>query len=149
MKTKTQPKAEPRRKPRAKPKPARSGSRIPRNSGAPRSAVGYVREIQSALANGAYLQARELSARGAERFPKHVLLARYARVLAPPRVIGTSPATKTDLRANKQWIEANGSVYSGKWVALRDGTLLGAADFLKELTNALGIHRDILYTKVF
>ncbi|MBI4675688.1 MAG: hypothetical protein HY741_28940 [Chloroflexi bacterium] len=113
------------------------------------SAAAYLRAIKKALAEGAYLHARVLSAEGARRYPKHALLGRYATALAPPRIIGSAPATKTDLRANKAWIEKHGSRYSGKWIALRDGTLLGVADTLQDLADALGNTQGILLTKVF
>ncbi|MBI3912696.1 MAG: hypothetical protein HY327_00660 [Chloroflexi bacterium] len=108
----------------------------------------FIRAIKLALAEGAYLYARELSAEGARRFPEHVLLAKYARVLAPPRVIRKEIAKKTDLRLNRDWIMQNGDAYRGKWIALRDGELRGAADSLQALFDALGT-RDVFVTKVF
>jgi len=114
-----------------------------------KSAEDLVRAIQSALAEGAYLYARELSAEGARRYPEHVLLGKYARVLAPPRVIRKEIAKKTDLRLNRDWIMQNGDAYRGKWIALRNGELRGAADSLRALFDGLNGDKDVFVTKVF
>ncbi len=114
----------------------------------PRTVPEFIRAIKLALAEGAYLSARELSAEGARRFPEHILLAKYARVLAPPRVIRRQPATKTDIRVNRDWLKQHGDQYRGKWIALRDGELRGVADSLQALFDALGT-RDVFVTKVF
>ncbi len=133
-------------KPRRQTKP-----RVPKrsNGAQPLSAKAYVRAVKKALAEGAYLRARAVSAEGASKFPQDAQLARYALVLAPPRVIRTEYAPDTTIAQDKNWIKQNGDRYRGKWIALRNGELLGATDTLQELIDALGKNRDILYTKIF
>jgi len=121
-----------------------------RSSGAPAlSAQGYVRAIKRALAEGAYLRARRMSSEGAAKFPKDEQLAHYALVLGLPRVHGATHAPDPTISADQAWLKENGARYRGKWVALRSGTLAGAADSLRALLDAVGQDRDTYYTKLF
>lgn len=114
-----------------------------------RPAEDLVRGVKLALRVDAAMAARELSALGAQRFPDHPELVKMARVLAPPRLVGLSPA-EPDAGDNTKWLRENAASYRGRWVALKNGNLLAAADSLGDLVSRFGDPRKerILFTKV-
>jgi len=74
-----------------------------------------------------------------------------AVVLAPPQILGTHPAKPTSLSASQEWLKNNATQYKGKWVAVGNGKLLGAATSLKELqkqTTTLGQNPGTIIVKV-
>lgn len=103
-----------------------------------RPATDFIRAVHLALEAGAHLAARKLSAEGAEFHPNDSELQKYARVLAPPKVISTDVPPNPSQGTNLEWLKAHGEQYRGKWVAVKDGQLLGSADSLKELTAQVG-----------
>ena len=113
-----------------------------------RSPEDIMQAVQWALAAGAHLAARNLSARGAALYPDHAELQKYARVLAPPKVIRRDPP-RPSIRADHNWLKANRERFRGQWIALRNGELLGAAPTLQTLTNKVGKSSEIFFTKVF
>jgi hypothetical protein len=114
-----------------------------------RPAEDFLRAVQLALGAGAHMAARNLAAQGATRHPDNADLQKYARVLAPPRVLRNDAPPHPGLRANRDWLMAHGNEYRGQWVALHDGRLLGAADSLAALKRLVDDTTDILLTKVF
>lgn len=105
--------------------------------------------IKKALADGEYQAARELAIQSARRFPHDAAMARYAGVLAPPRVTRTTIAPDYTIRSDREWLVQNREQFRGKWVALRNGELIGSADNLQLLFNNVGKDRDIFFTRVF
>ena len=114
-----------------------------------RSPEDFIRAIQLALSSGAHLAARNLSASGAARFPDREDLQKYARVLAPPRVIRTKLPANPAVKANRDWLVNHSDAYHGQWVALRNGELVGSAKTLKVLSDQLGDTKGLLLTKVY
>ena len=114
-----------------------------------RTPANFLRAIQLALAAGAHMAARNLAAQGATRYPDNVDLEKYARVLAPPRVLRSDAPPQPGLRANRDWLMTHGSQYRGQWVALRQGQLLGVADSLVALKKLIGDTPNVLLTKAF
>ncbi|MCL5998848.1 MAG: hypothetical protein M1546_22735 [Chloroflexi bacterium] len=117
-------------------------------------ANNYVSAIQLAVKVGAYAVAREIAQHGAERYPNHAELRRYAHVLAPGKIIQETPTkaeTNINLKANRAWIRDNGSRYRGQYVALKNGQLLASAPSMRVLVEQLGESREpnILLTRVF
>lgn len=113
------------------------------------SAEEFVHLIKLALEAGAYLTARQLSSRGAEIYPSDPELPKYARVLAPPKILASTPATPESVKEmhdNRNWMKTNGASYRGKWVILRHGQLLGAGDSLAEAANDLDDKEGIFVT---
>jgi hypothetical protein len=108
-----------------------------------------LRAIKLSLAAGAYIAARDLSALGHGLFPGDPSLSRFAETLAPPKVVATRPARDPGIRANRDWLKSNCDEYRGKWVGLRNGVLLGAADSLDELRERGLIAKDTLITRVY
>ena len=109
----------------------------------------FLRAIQFAFAAGAHLYARILATRGAQLYPQHQELQKYARILAPPKVIARNLPPDPTLRANRAWLKAHWGEYKGQWVALKNGDLLGTAPTLNELTNRIGQTEGILFTRGF
>jgi len=89
-----------------------------------------VHAIRQALEVGEAGRARQLAMEGAQRYPAHAELHKYARVLAPPttRAVPASPASRASVKANGAWLKAQRTAYRGRWIALRDGAFVRAAD---------------------
>ncbi|MEP7339979.1 MAG: hypothetical protein ABI977_19730 [Acidobacteriota bacterium] len=110
------------------------------------SAEDYIQVIRLALEVGAYLLSREVSTLAANRYSENAELQKYARILAPAKVIGSSPATGQSIEVNRNWMKSHGAEYRGQWVAILDGQLLGAAKSLDELIATVGRRKDALLT---
>jgi Arc/MetJ-type ribon-helix-helix transcriptional regulator len=109
-----------------------------------------VQAIRQALATGEAGRARQLALEGAQRYPAHAALQRYARVLAPPtaRVVPASPASRGSVKANGAWLHAHRKAYHGRWVALRDGAFVRDADSFEALVAGLDDTTGLLLTRV-
>lgn len=83
---------------------------------------------------GADWLASDLAALGPRHHPEDEALARAARILSPPQVVGTSPATGTALFwVAHTWAKEHAEEYRGKWVLLKGEELLAAVDDLADL----------------
>src|SRR5262245_44275742 len=72
--------------------------------------TGYLPEniihaIHLAIAIGAFVSARHISERGAALNPHHDDLQRYARVLAPPKIIRTDLPADPSITADADWLK--------------------------------------------
>ncbi|MBU1660544.1 MAG: hypothetical protein KKD28_03620 [Chloroflexi bacterium] len=114
-----------------------------------RSPENYLRGIQFAFGAGAHMYARRLATEGAEKYPEHQELQKYARILAPPKIIQSNLPPDPTLRESREWLKAHAYKYRGQWLALKNGELLGVAATLRELRNRVGRRDDILFTKGF
>lgn len=114
-----------------------------------RPAEDFLRAVQLALSAGAHMAARNLAAQGAARFPDRSRLAKYARILAPPRVFRAPAQPNAGIRANRDWMMAHGAQYHGRWVALREGQLLAVGDSLDSVIAQVGKTSGALFTKVY
>ena len=92
--------------------------------------------------------ARELSAEGVRRYPHNSELQKYARALAPPKVVRSDLAPTLSIRANRNWLKEHVQSYKGRWVALRNGELQGMANSLDDLVEQLGDTKGMLLTRV-
>jgi Arc/MetJ-type ribon-helix-helix transcriptional regulator len=117
---------------------------------APSTPEDLVQAMRQALETGEAGRARQLALEGAQRYPAHAELQRYARVLAPPtaRVVPASPMSRASVKANGAWLHTHRTAYYGRWVALRDGALVRAADSFEALVAAVGDPTGLLLTKV-
>jgi hypothetical protein len=114
-----------------------------------RSPEEIIQGVQFALAAGAHFFARRIASQGAARFPNDEQIQKYARVLAPPRILSKEAPPRSDLKANRDWLKAHRNEYQGQWVALHDGELLGAAHSLGELKDQIDNTEEIFFTKVY
>lgn len=112
-----------------------------------RSAEDVLRGIRFALAAGAHLAASRIASQGASQFPQSKEVQRYARVLAPARVIKEEAASRSDLRANRDWLQTHRGEYQGKWVAIKNGNLLGTALSLSELRNQIQDNEEVFFSR--
>jgi hypothetical protein len=96
------------------------------------------RAIDLALALDMISLARELAQQGRKIFPQDKRLQQALAVLAPPVVRGIRPAQSLLLTASQRWLQEHASRYTGQWVAVRHGTLLGSAPTLQELHERIG-----------
>jgi hypothetical protein len=71
--------------------------------------------------------ARSLVKQLETRWPDSEEVKSWARVLAPPRFLGRSPASGGSLERERDWLRAHAKDYPGCWLAL-DGDRLIAAD---------------------
>lgn len=93
--------------------------------------------IGIALSLDAARTARELAKLGHELHPEDDYLRRADKVLAPPKLIGTQPAKK-GLSESMNWIREHAHEYSGSWIAVQEGSLLGYASSRAELVHNWG-----------
>jgi hypothetical protein len=112
------------------------------------TAEAIVRGVHQALAVGAHILARHLAIQGAELYPQDPELRKMAHILAPPQVRRTDLPPDPSLAENRRWIHAHADEYRGRWVALHQGTLLAAADSMKELRIQLDTTRGVLITRI-
>lgn len=103
--------------------------------------------VRLALAAGAFSPARYISAEGHRLYPEDAELANMARILAPPKVLGTRPANPSAGR-DLEWLRQHASEYRGQWLALKDGQFLAAASTARELQAALPRIQGIFVTRV-
>ena len=61
----------------------------------------------------------------------------WQRVLSEPRVSVTQSSGKTNIRKDDQWLKDNSGKYRGKWIALKNGKLLGAHESRIQLHQTL------------
>jgi hypothetical protein len=99
-----------------------------------------IRAIQASLFLDMVLLARELADEGRRVFPNDKRLEQWAIVLAPPKIVGTRPASgdAIGLEESHKWFQNNSAKYKGQWVAVRRGELLGVAPTLKALYDQIG-----------
>ncbi|HEY6328626.1 MAG TPA: hypothetical protein VI756_04760 [Blastocatellia bacterium] len=107
-----------------------------------------IRAIRLAIQAGAYLTFRELSELGARLFPDNRELQKAANILAPPKVTASRPVHDPAIRANRDWLKEHWDEYKGKWIGLRNGTLVGVADSFEEVRDRGFLGRDTLITRV-
>ena len=101
-----------------------------------------VEGVHLALEVGAHLLARNLAMANAPRFPDHPELQKMAYILAPPRVTVLDTPPDPSHKGNMAWLKNHWGDYRGKWVALRGGELLAAADSASALRDQVGDVRN-------
>jgi hypothetical protein len=111
--------------------------------------VGVVKEaVKLALEAAALLSARSLSELGSRRFPEEAELVQLCRIMSPPARIILEASPTTGIQANRESLKRLRSALRGRWVALRNGALIGDAPTLAELTQMIAPSKDVLFTRV-
>lgn len=112
-----------------------------------RSAHQLARIVKLALKAGAFIAARAVAEKGLARFPDNPLFRQYVLSLSVPKVVSQNVPHNPALQANRNWLNEHSHEYSGQWVALRNGTLLGASNSFEELFGQIGRSKEILFTR--
>jgi len=92
--------------------------------------------VLALLNAGRVIEARQLVSLLLKASPSPKL-EKWARLLAPPVVRPGGPATGTGIASTHAWLRQHAGEYAGKWVALRDGVLLGADE------SRVALHRRL------
>ncbi len=106
-----------------------------------------MRAIRWALAVGAHQIAYRLAVEGIERYPDHAELRKATRILNPPYIARHSPPDP-GVQANTSWLDSHWHEYRGRWVAVRNGELLGTAVVLDDLVAQIGDIAGVLLAPV-
>lgn len=61
----------------------------------------------------------------------------WKKVLAEPVARLAGPGSGGDMRKDMMWLENNADKYKGKWIALKDGVLIGSHESRPELRRTL------------
>jgi len=107
-----------------------------------------IRAVYLALAVGAHGTARSLTEIGARQFPGHETVQRFARVLAPPKILRADLPPDPGAAADIRWLKEHGSEYRGRYVALKDGELLDSADSFEPLVAKYPRRSGVLITRI-
>lgn len=80
---------------------------------------------------------------GSRLFPDHEGLQRAAYVLAPPRAtVEDNDIPLKGVRESNKWMSEHAHEYSGQWIAVNQGKLLGTAPTLPALDEMIGQPED-------
>ena len=79
---------------------------------------------------------------GSKLFPDHDRIQQAGRILAPPVIRISKTSSVRNLEPSRNWLRSHATDYRGQWVAVRNGTLLGAAPSMKELLEKVGTEID-------
>lgn len=112
-----------------------------------RSAEDFSKLIRLALNVGAPTAANYIYEEGVKRHPYSPALGMFARLFSPPKRTKRTLDPNPTLKANREWLDANREAYSGNWIALQNGQLLGTAHTLEDLTRQFGNTSNVLLTK--
>jgi len=111
-------------------------------------AAAYVAAIRAAFLEEPHLSARELAVKGHQRFPEDPELARYAYVLAPPRVVNAHLPPDPSGTLDILWLREHVDEYGGQWIALKDGKLVAHAPTARELKEMLPSLKGLFLTGI-
>jgi len=96
-----------------------------------------LRRLQALVEDGRVEAARTLVTELAARCPESEGVRQWARVLAPPRIVGAQPASGSGLEAERRWLRAHAAEYPGCWLALDGDRLIAADADLKNVRSSL------------
>ena len=113
-----------------------------------RSAKEYSQAVRWAIEAGAHKVARQLAVQGAERYPDHAELVKFARVLNPPKAFSSHLPPDPSAKADMDWFSKHSAEYRGQWVAVRNGSLLGAAPTIQALMDMAPGWREATITQI-
>jgi hypothetical protein len=98
----------------------------------------FIRAIKLAFKAGAFRAALYIASEGVKHHPGNAVLQKYVRVLNPSQPSAAEPIAEANPQANREWLKANAHRYKGKWIAIRNGELLGASKSLESLVEEVG-----------
>jgi hypothetical protein len=112
---------------------------MPRAARAPQTDISssYVDRIREHVERDEVAAARRLVAEALREGSTEPGLAHWAEVLAPAKVLGSHPATGSDLEAEIRCLNEHAGDYKGQWVAVLGEKLLAHAETLDELRKQI------------
>ena len=115
-----------------------------------RLADDFIYGIGLALSIGAHLTARKLAEKGESRYPNDPEIIKYAKILAPPKTLDKDIPPDPKIALNVKWLKEHREEFHGKWVALRDGSVIAIADRFEEIQKITGELKNsrIMVTRV-
>lgn len=120
----------------------------PREEPTLENATDYIAAIRAAFLEESHLRARELATEGHQRFPEDPELARYAYVLAPPKVVNAHLPPDPSVELDIQWLREHVDEYRGQWIALKNGKLVAHAPSVRELKEMLPSLKGLFLTGI-
>jgi hypothetical protein len=103
--------------------------------------------LAAALSAGALRFAREIAITGAAAYPERSNFRALPEV-EPAPTPRTSPSRRHSPAANIAWLSVYAQDFKGKWIALRDGNLLGVSDSIEDVRSLARDGEGILITRI-
>lgn len=95
--------------------------------------------VKAAFKVGDLGTARAALELGRSWYPDATELQALARILRPPKVLGSAaPVLVSESAASRQWLEQNAEAHHGDWVAIFNGELLGSGPSLDQVRDQAG-----------
>jgi len=105
----------------------------------------FLQIIKLAFRAGAFIAARDIATEGFRHHPEDPELNRYVQILTSTRRVGTQQMALIGSRSNMEWLNEHAGEYSGQWLALRDGQLLGSSKSLEELVREVSSRYSVTF----
>lgn len=93
-------------------------------------------KVRELLETGDVDAARALVARLSSICPDNERVRHYARVLAPPEVLGYGPPSRS-YQPERDWLKAHAAEHPGRWLAIHCDQLVAASTELSEVLAVL------------
>jgi hypothetical protein len=109
-----------------------------RSAAQARAAVARMEvELRSLLQAGCVAEARTRIAGLSPELRAHSTFARWLKALQPPQVRVVARASTGSVEKNAAWLRSHADEHDGRWIALREGVLLGSHP------NHVALHREL------
>lgn len=100
--------------------------------------ITFYNVINMAISIGATRLARQLAKQGHELYPDSDDLTRIYRIFFPPIPSWKASPAVPGIGASMRWLKEHKGQYTGMWIALKDGELIGTAPTRDALIDQLG-----------
>jgi hypothetical protein len=113
-----------------------------------RSSAELAKATQYALSLGAFGVAQQLAEMGERLYKNDPVIKRFARMLAPAKVLRTNLPPDPRVIQNHEWLKKHASEYKKRWVALENGNLLFSGDSITEVESKVRDLRGVLLMRI-
>ena len=107
-----------------------------------------IRAIHLAFKVDAHGTAHTLAQIGARQFPDHEACQKYARALAPAKLLRADLPPDPGVEKDARWLREHAAEYRGRYIALKDGELLDTADSFEPLIAKFPRGSRVLVTRI-
>lgn len=94
--------------------------------------------LDGLLLEGRIEAARALASVALSTHGSSEVIKKYARILAPPKLVSTASPSPSNGSAEWDWLRSNAAQFRGNWVAVAGNELLGSSRELPTLLAILG-----------